>query len=87
MMMSRETMMISIVNDDVDNVLGEEIVDGKWGGCGPKELELSRKVGSLWFLYARVALILIITNLFVMYIMSRVNPDCDHHLIIFFIHL
>ena len=34
------------INDDVDNVLGEEIVDGKWGNCGSKELELSRKVGS-----------------------------------------
>ena len=32
--------------DDVVNVLGEEIVDGKWDGCGSKELELSRKVGS-----------------------------------------
>ena len=38
--------MILIVNDDVDNVLGEEIVDGKWDGCGSQELELSRKVGS-----------------------------------------
>ena len=45
-MMTREIMMILIVNDDVDNVLGEEIVDGKWGGCGSEELELSRKVGS-----------------------------------------
>ena len=45
-MMTREIMMILIVNDDVDNVLGEEIVDGKWDGCGSKELELSRKVGS-----------------------------------------
>ena len=47
MTMTREIMMmILIVNDDVDNVLGEEIVDGKWGGCGSKELELGRKVGS-----------------------------------------
>ena len=47
MTMTREIMMmILIVNDDVDNVLGEEIVDGKWGSCGSKELELSRKVGS-----------------------------------------
>ena len=46
MMMTREIMMILIVNDDVDNVLGEEIVDGKWGSSGSKELELSRKVGS-----------------------------------------
>ena len=45
MMMTRE-IMILIVNDDVDNVLGEEIVDGKWGSSGSKELELSRKVGS-----------------------------------------
>ena len=46
MMMTRDILMILIVNDDVDNVLGEEIVDGKWGGCSSKELELSRKVGS-----------------------------------------
>ena len=46
MMMTRDILMILIVNDDVDNVLGEEIVDGKWGGCGSKELELRRKVSS-----------------------------------------
>ena len=46
MTMTRDIMMILIVNDDVDNVLGEEIVDGKWGGCASKELELGRKVGS-----------------------------------------
>ena len=44
MMMARAIIMmilsyhniISYINiiDDVDNVLGEEIVDGKWDGCG-----------------------------------------------------